>query len=67
MHLTLTHVLLIAALILRDTRTEFSSILNIGGSPGDVTEEHVAQENGKKAWRMSCDVGEATEGLENEL
>ena len=37
------------------------------GSPGDVSEEHVTLEKRKKGWRMSCDVGEATEGLENEL
>ena len=39
----------------------------MGGSPGDVSEEPVTQEKRKKEWRMSCDVGEATEGLENEL
>ena len=38
-----------------------------GGSPGDVSEEPVTQEKRKKGWRMSCDAGEATEGLENEL
>ena len=37
------------------------------GSPGDISEEPVMQEKGKKGWRISCDVGEATEGLENEL
>ena len=63
------------------------------GSPGDVSEEPVTYEKGKKlenelwrrwsnrrvgesavtyvkrrkAWRMSCDLGEVTEGLENEL
>ena len=37
------------------------------GSPGDVSEEPVTYEKRKKGWRMSCDVGEATEGLENEL
>ena len=40
---------------------------NMGGSPGDVTEEPVTQEKRKKGWRMNCDVGEATDGLENEL
>ena len=35
--------------------------------PGDVSEEPVTQEKRNKGWRMSCDVGEATEGLENEL
>ena len=33
----------------------------MGGSPGHVSEEPV------KGWRISCDAGEATEGLENEL
>ena len=39
----------------------------MGGSPGDVSEEPVTQEKRKKGWRMSCEVGEAMEGLENEL
>ena len=39
----------------------------MGGSPGDVNEEPVMLEKRKKGGRMSCDVGEATEGLENEL
>ena len=39
----------------------------MSGSPGDVSEEPVTQEKRKKGWRMSCDVGEATEGLDNEL
>ena len=39
----------------------------MGGSPGDVSENPVTKEMLKKGWRMSCDVGEATEGLENEL
>ena len=39
----------------------------MGGSPWDVSEEPVTQEDRKKSWRMGCDVGEATEGLENEL
>ena len=38
----------------------------MGGSPGDVSEEPVTQKR-KKGWSMNCDVGEATEGLENEL
>ena len=41
--------------------------MSMGGSPGDVSEEPVMQEKRKKGWRMSCDVGEATEVLENEL
>ena len=40
---------------------------NMGGSPGDVSENPAMQEKRKKGWRMSCDVSEATEGLENEL
>ena len=40
---------------------------NMGGSPSDVSEEAVTQEKRKKGWRISCDVGEATEALENEL
>ena len=39
----------------------------MGGSPGDVSEEPVTQEKRKKGWKMSCDVGEATKELENEL
>ena len=38
----------------------------MGSSPDDVKEEHVMQEKQKKGWRMSCDVGEATERLETE-
>ena len=40
---------------------------NMGGSPGELSEELVTYEKRKKDWRMNCDVGEATEGLENEL
>ena len=40
---------------------------SMGGSPGDVSEEPVTKEKRKKTWRMSCDVGEATEGMENDL
>ena len=36
----------------------------MGGMPGDVSEESVTQKKRNKGWRMSCDVGEATEGLE---
>ena len=39
----------------------------MGVSPGDVSEEPVTQEKRKNGWRMSCGVGEATEGLKNEL
>ena len=37
----------------------------MGGSPGDISEESVMKQKRKMDWRMSCDVGEATEGLEN--
>ena len=40
---------------------------SMGGSPGELSEEPVTQEKRKKGWRMNCDIGEATEGLENEL
>ena len=39
----------------------------MGGSPGDVSENPVTLEKREKGWRMTCDVGEATKGLENEL
>ena len=39
----------------------------MGGSPGELSEEFETQEKRKKDLRMNCDVGEATEGLENEL
>ena len=42
-------------------------VLSMGGSPGVLREELVTQENRKKGWRMNCDVGKATEGLENVL
>ena len=35
----------------------------MGGSPG---EELMKKEKRKKGWRMNCDVGKATERLENE-
>ena len=34
---------------------------------GQLSEEPVTYEKRKKGWRMSCDVGEAKEALENEL
>ena len=40
---------------------------NMGGTTGGLSEELVTQEKRKKGWRMSCEVGKATEGLENEL
>ena len=39
----------------------------MGGSPGDVSEEPVTYEKRKKGWGMSCNVGKATERLENEV
>ena len=39
----------------------------MGGSLGELSEEFVTQERRKKGWWMNCDVGEAKEGLENEL
>ena len=44
-----------------------TSIRSMGGSPGELIEELVTQDKGKKGYRTNCDVGEATEGLENEL
>ena len=38
----------------------------MGGSPGELSEEFVMQEKRKKGWRINCDVGEATESLDNE-
>ena len=43
------------------------SIWTMGSSPGELSEELVMYEKQKKCWKMNCDVGEATEGLENEL
>ena len=42
-------------------------VQTMGGSPGYLSEDPVTQEKRKKGWRMSCDVGEATEGWENGL
>ena len=39
----------------------------MGGSPGELNEDLVTLEKRKKGWRMNCDVGKATEGLDNEL
>ena len=36
-------------------------------SPGELTEELVTWDKRNKGWKMNCDVGEATDGLENEL
>ena len=45
----------------------YSDSVSMGGSPGDVDEVPVTWVKQRKCCRMSCDVGEATEGLENEL
>ena len=42
-------------------------VSTMGGSPGELSEELVTQEKRKKGWRINCDVGKVTEGLENEL
>ena len=42
-------------------------VKGMGGSPGELGEELVTQETRKKGQGMNCDVGEATEGLDNEL
>ena len=39
----------------------------MGSLPVDISEEPVMSEKGKKSSRICCDVGEATEGLKNEL
>ena len=44
-----------------------STAFVLGSSPGELSEELVTQEKRKKGWRMNCDVGKETEGLENEL
>ena len=53
--------------LLFGTGTYLNQLSAMGGSPGDVSENPVTQKKRKEDWRMSCDVGEATEGLENEL
>ena len=44
----------------------YFKLLNIGSSPGDVGAVPVMKVKQQKGWRMSCDIGEAMEGLENE-
>ena len=39
----------------------------MGGSPDEVREVPVTYVKERKSCRMTCDVGEAAEGLENEL
>ena len=38
----------------------------MGGSPGDIGEVPMTQVKQQKGWRMSCDVGEVTESMENQ-
>ena len=45
----------------------FHCLQNMGGSPGDVVEVPVTWVERRKGWRMSCDVGEATQGMGNKL
>ena len=39
----------------------------MGDSPGDIGEVYVTYVKRQKRWRTSCDVGEATEGLDNNM
>ena len=39
----------------------------MGCSSGGVSEDPMTYTKRKKGWRMICDAGEATEGLENVL
>ena len=43
----------------------YPAVSCMGGSPGELSEELVAQKKRKKGWGMNCDVGEAAEGLQN--
>ena len=52
---------------LNNEQSSVQSKFIMGGSPGVVNGEPVTQEKRKEGWRMWCDVGEATEGLENEM
>ena len=56
----------ITVLLSEATISQFLSDI-MGGSPGELSEEFLTYEKRKKGWRMNCDVGEVTEGLENEL
>ena len=47
--------------------SESTRISSLGGSLGELSEEFVTSEKGKKGSRMNSEVGEAMEGLENEL
>ena len=61
-HKSLTNIQIQKRLYYKFLQREF-----MGGSPGELNVELVTWENIKKGWRMNCDVGEATEGLDNEL
>ena len=50
-----------------DRRERELAVDHMGCSAGDVSEEPVTWEKRKKDCRMSCDVGQETEVLENEL
>ena len=54
-------------LALHFQRALLHSLSCMGGSTGELNEELVTQEKRKEGWGMNCDVGETTEGLENEL
>ena len=45
----------------------YAEIDNMGGSPGELSDELVMYEKRMKGWRMNCDVDEVTERLENGL
>ena len=66
-HRLFTYVTWQAVLALKNlcVKSQTKLLLCMGGSPGDVCEEPVTQKKLKKDWRMSCDVCEATEGLDN--
>ena len=49
------------------SKTPVAPCLSMGGSPVELSEEFVTQEKRKKGWGMNCELGEATEALENEL
>ena len=63
------HIYAATALILFGAELTPGSVLTqcMVGSPCELSEELVTQKKRKKGWRMNSDVGEATEGLENEL
>ena len=54
---------------LREVCCDFGDwiVLAMGGSPSELSEELETEEKRKKGWRIKCDVGEATQGLGNEL